>query len=437
MEQSKHKKHLLVVGGPTASGKTAFAIRLAQHFNTAIVSADSRQFYREMNIGTAKPTEEELAQAPHYLINSLSIEEEYSVGDFERDALQLLGRLFQKHDIVILAGGSGLYIKALCEGLDEFPEVPAAIRQSVEQDYREKGLAFLQEELARTDPDYYEEVDRQNPHRLIRALAVFRASGQPFSSFRKAIIQPRPFTPIYLQLHWPRQELYRRINRRVEQMMAAGLAEEARTLFPRRRLTALQTVGYQELFDHFDGKHSMEEAITLIKRNTRRYAKRQLTWYRRDGHWKLLRPDDWSLALEYIDAVRTEGLRLRQVKTETGPPFLSAEDTTTIQVFRNEEEASLLLYTEKKREALLQGPFLQPAAGEWTGKLLIHQAALLAGERQLFVFSPIDTQLFQRVCIMEDLGPEALPGWMEPHWLHVRKHNAEAKAIKLDLLPVP
>ena len=191
MKQSNHEKYLIVIGGPTASGKTAFAIRLARHFGAAILSADSRQFYLEMNIGTAKPTETELAQAPHYLINSLSIEQEYSVGDFEREGMQLLNTLFQKNDIVILAGGAGLYIKALCEGLDAFPEVPPEVRAQVEEAYREKGLSYLQEELARADPDYYAEVDRQNPHRLIRAIAVFRASGRPFSSSRSRIESKR------------------------------------------------------------------------------------------------------------------------------------------------------------------------------------------------------------------------------------------------------
>ncbi len=422
MQPSNHKKHLIVIGGPTASGKTAFAIRLARHFDTAIVSADSRQFYREMNIGTAKPAERELALAPHYLINSLSIEEEYSVGDFERDALQLLEKLFRENDVVILAGGSGLYIKAVCEGLDEFPEVPLDIRNAVEEEYRKKGLAFLQDEIARVDPDYYEEVDRQNPHRLIRALAVYRASGKPFSGFRKENSQARPFTPIYLQLHWPRQELYRRINRRVEQMADAGLVEEARTLFPRRELTALQTVGYQELFGHFEGKYSPEEAFGLIRRNTRRYAKRQLTWYRRDGHWKLLRPGDWELALEYIEASRTEGLCIRQIK---------AEGATEIQAIKKEEKLAFVLYTEKKQVALLRGPFLQTAADEWTGKLLAHQAALLGGERALFAFAPAGARLFRGICVVDDSAPELLPPWMMPHWLDFRHQFPDARILRL------
>ena len=426
MEQSNNEKHLIVVGGPTASGKTAFAIRLARHFGAAIVSADSRQFYREMNIGTAKPTEEELEQAPHHLINSLSIEQEYSVGDFERDALHLLDELFQKNDIVILAGGAGLYIKALCEGLDVFPEVPLVARNLVEEEYRQKGLSFLQEELARIDPDYYKEVDRQNPHRLIRAIAVFRASGQPFSSFRKEKKQFRPFTPIYLQMHWPRRELYQRINQRVEQMVASGLVEEARLLYPRRALPALQTVGYQEIFDYFDGKASLEEAIALIQRNSRRYAKRQLTWYRRDGHWKLLRPDEWELALQYIEAVRSEKLRLNYQKVSS-----LNQESVELQLVKNGRQQAVLTYSERKREALLQGPFLQNPPDKWAGSLLIHEAALLADERQRFVFSAADTELFQKVGVVEGSAPESLPGWIAAAWQVFQSQYPKGQVLEL------
>jgi len=426
-------KSLIVVGGPTASGKTAFAIRLARHFGTAIVSADSRQFYREMNIGTAKPTEEELAQVPHYFINSLSIGQEYSVGDFERDALQVLGELFQKHEVVVLVGGSGLYIKALCEGLDEFPEVPPEARSAVEEEYRAKGLAFLQEELAQTDPDYYKQVDRQNPHRLIRAIAVYRASGRPFSSFRKANSQARPFSPIYLQLHWPRRELYRRINRRVEQMVAAGLEAEARALYPRRQLAALQTVGYQEFFGYFDGAASREEAIALIQRNSRRYAKRQLTWHRRDGHWKLFRPADWELALQYIEAVSAEGLSLHYHKANIPPTSYADGEEMEIQLQKKGKEWGALRYFEKKQEALLQGPFLRQSTDEWAGELLIHEAALLADERQLFAFSPAGAGLFLKACVVESPDPGTMPGWMVPAWLVFRKEYPEGRVLMLKM----
>lgn len=294
-------KYLIVVGGATASGKTGFAIRLARHFSTEIVSCDSRQFYREMNIGTAKPTPEEMAQAPHHFIGHISIEQPYSVGDFEADALTLLDELFQKHSVVILCGGSGLFIKALCEGLDQFPDVPQAVLEQLQQDYEKNGLAYLQKELQQSDPEYYREVDLQNPRRLLRALSVTRSSGRPFSKFRNQRPQNRNFHPIYLQMDWPREKLYERINQRVDLMIAAGLVDEARQLYAFRHLQALQTVGYQELFDHFSGLISLEEAVALIKRNSRRYAKRQLTWFRRDGFWEAFHPDNFDEALAYLD----------------------------------------------------------------------------------------------------------------------------------------
>lgn len=294
-------KYLIVVGGATASGKTGFAIQLARHFRTEIVSCDSRQFYREMTIGTAKPTPEEMAQAPHHFIGHISIEQPYSVGDFEADALALLDELFQKHSVVILCGGSGLFIKALCEGLDQFPDVPQAVLDQLQQDYEKNGLAYLQEELHQSDPEYYQEVDLQNPRRLLRALSVTRSSGRPFSEFRNQRPQTRNFQPIYLQMDWPREKLYERINRRVDLMIAAGLVDEARQLYAFRHLQALRTVGYQELFDHFSGLISLEEAVALIKRNSRRYAKRQLTWFRRDGFWEAFHPDNFDEALAYLD----------------------------------------------------------------------------------------------------------------------------------------
>lgn len=295
------QKYLIVVGGPTASGKTAMAIRLAQHFGTQILSADSRQFFREMNIGTAKASAQELQAVPHHFINSLSITQDYSVGDYERDALALLAKLYQKHQVVILAGGSSLYIKALCEGLDEFPEVPNEVRDAVESLYQQEGLEALQTELAQVDPLYFAQVDQANPQRLIRAIAVYRASGRPFSSFRTQAAEPRFFTPIYLWLDVPRDILYERINQRVDQMLLAGLEAEARDLYPKRQLNALQTVGYQEFFDYFDGTISHAEAVELIKRNSRRYAKRQGTWMRRDGFWHSFAPDQYEEMVKYID----------------------------------------------------------------------------------------------------------------------------------------
>ena len=382
-------KFLIVVGGPTASGKTDFAIRLARHFNTVILSADSRQFFGEMNIGTAKPTAEEMAQAPHYFINSRSIESEYSVGDFERDALQLLERLFEEKNVVILAGGSGLYIKALCEGLDKFPEVPLVIRQAVEEEYQEKGLPHLQAELQRIDPAYYKIVDTYNPHRLIRAIAVFRASGQPYSSFLSQASPQRFFTPIFLQLHWPRAELYARIDARVETMMEQGLLEEARSLYPKRKFTALQTVGYQELFEHLDGRLSLEEAVSLIQRNSRRYAKRQLTWYRRDGHWKLLRPEDWELALFFIEAAMLKKWALLYSDEAPGNftfhpmPQLRGQ---FLQITQSGKPVAALYLVEGKDAVWLQGPFylVQEDNIPLAERILLHEVLLASANKKVF-----------------------------------------------------
>lgn len=294
------QKHLIVIGGPTASGKTNFSVEVAKHFNSEILSCDSRQFFKEMNIGTAKPTIEERQGIPHHFIDSHSIFDMYNVGDFEKDALALLNHLYKNHNIIVAVGGSGLYIKALCEGLDQFPDVPEHIRQKVRQLYAEEGLEGLQKALQKFDPDYFEIVDQQNPHRLIRALEVCIASGQPFSAFRKAQLQPRNFIPIYIQLDLPREALYERINQRVDDMMEKGLLNEAKSLYPHRNLITLQTVGYQELFDYLDEKISLEEAIEKIKQNSRNYAKRQLTWWRRDGFWKIFHPQQLNETIQFI-----------------------------------------------------------------------------------------------------------------------------------------
>lgn len=285
-------KTLLVIAGPTASGKTAAAIRLARHFNTVILSADSRQFYREMYIGTAKPDAEELAAAKHYFIDSHSINELFSVGDFEKQGLALLDELFKQHDVVILVGGSGLYIKALCEGFDDIPQADEGIREHLNNELAQNGIASLQEELKTADPTYYNEVDINNPQRVIRALEVYRSTGQPFSSYRKATSNKRPFNCIKIALDLPREVLYNRINTRVDVMVAQGLVDEVRALLPYRHLNALSTVGYSELFDHFDGKTDLNTAVELIKQNTRRFAKRQLTWFRKDKEIHWLAPEE-------------------------------------------------------------------------------------------------------------------------------------------------
>jgi len=293
------RKILIVIGGPTASGKTAVAIALAQHFNTEIISADARQFYRQMSIGTAKPTPEELAAARHHLVGHLDVWQPYNAGAFVRDALQLLGQIFTQKDIAIAVGGSGLYLRALCLGIDEMPAVSAAIRNYTDTLLREKGLPFLLEELRRYDPTYYDEVDKANPARVKRAMEVIYATGQPYSSFRKKQTVERPFQSIWIGLDLPREQLYERINRRVERMMEQGLLEEVQSLLPYRNYNALQTVGYTEIFEYLDGKITLDEAVSLIQQHTRNYAKRQLTWFRREPvRW--FAPDDVAGMIAYV-----------------------------------------------------------------------------------------------------------------------------------------
>jgi tRNA dimethylallyltransferase len=293
-------KYLLVIGGATATGKTALAIRLAQHFGTDILSADSRQFYREMSIGTAKPPPAELQQAPHHFVDSLSVTEDFSVGDFERAAIATLDRIYQEKNVAILVGGSGLFLQAVCEGLDHFPEVSAEIKNKVSEEFEKNGLPWLQENIERVDPAYFASVDRQNPARLRRALEVFYASGLPYSSFLGKGKTARAFTPVYLLLEVPRPELYARIEARVDEMLAAGLENEARSLLPHRDLTALRTVGYEEFFEFFDARISYEEAVDKIKQHSRNYAKRQATWFRKHGNWQSFRPGQWEEMLEYL-----------------------------------------------------------------------------------------------------------------------------------------
>lgn len=301
MNHSSLKK-LIVIAGPTAVGKTAAAIKLAQQLKTEIISADSRQFYREMSIGTAKPNAEELAQAKHHFIDSHSITENFTVGDFEKQALELLDELFKTHDQVIMVGGSGLFIQAVIQGFDDLPTADPEIREKLNLELAEKGIENLQDKLQEADPDYYNQVDLNNPQRLIRALEVFEATGKPFSSFRKAAINKRPFESIKIALNLPREELYDRINKRVDIMVEQGLIEEVRSLMPYKHLNALNTVGYSELFDYFDGKTDLHTAINLIKRNTRRFAKRQLTWFRKDQEMKWMVADDPNLINEIIKA---------------------------------------------------------------------------------------------------------------------------------------
>ncbi len=295
MDTNPETKTLFVITGPTAVGKTAVAIALAKKLKTEIISADSRQFYREMSIGTAKPTPEELAQAKHHFVDSHSIKDSFSVGDFEVQGLALLDEIFKKHDTAILVGGSGLYIKAICEGFDKLPSASPEVRERLNLEFKNDGIIPLQEKLKAVDPVYYSQVDLNNPQRLIRALEVFESTGIPFSSYRKSTINARPFRCVKIGLDLPREILYQRINQRVDDMVKQGLVEEVRSVLPYRHLNALNTVGYSELFDYFDGKISLENAIELIKQNTRRFAKRQLTWFRKDKDLNWYAPGEVDL----------------------------------------------------------------------------------------------------------------------------------------------
>lgn len=294
------KGRLLVVQGPTGVGKTAVGITLAQHYGIPVVSADSRQIYREMTIGTAVPSPEELSAATHYFIQHKSIHESFSAGDYEREGLELLDNLFGKYSQVLLVGGSGLYVDALLNGFDDLPESDPTLRTELSALPMESLLAELQER----DPGYYHTVDRNNPQRIVRAVEVCRLSGRPYSELRSGQTKTRPFNTLKIGINLPRETLYDRINRRVDQMMEKGLLHEAEQLYPYRHLSALQTVGYRELFEYFAGHISLPEAVELIKRNTRHYAKRQLTWLRRDTDIRWFEPSDTKNIIACIDEIR-------------------------------------------------------------------------------------------------------------------------------------
>ncbi|MCR5745960.1 MAG: tRNA (adenosine(37)-N6)-dimethylallyltransferase MiaA [Bacteroidales bacterium] len=276
-----HTLHIIL--GPTGVGKTDYALALARRVGSPVVSCDSRQVFREMRIGTARPTDAQLAEVPHYFIADRSVTEPFTAGQFELEALALLDRLFQDHETVVMAGGSGLYIDALCNGLDDFPPADPELREQLSARLREEGVAALRAELRLLDPESYAALDPANGQRIVRALEVTIATGRKFSSFKTHANKERPFAIEKTGLTRPRAELYARIDARVDAMMAEGLLDEARALLPHRALPALNTVGYKELFDYFDGKYDLAEAVRLIKRNTRHYAKKQLTWWGRDA----------------------------------------------------------------------------------------------------------------------------------------------------------
>jgi len=281
------KKKLICIGGPTASGKTALSLQLAKIHQTEIISVDSRQLYKEMNIGTAKPTALELSTVPHHFINHISIQEHYDIGIFEKQAIELLEEKFKTYDILIAVGGSGLYFKSLLEGIDYFPEISQHIQQKVKLSYQNHGLSFLQKMLHKADPEYYEMVDKNNPVRLIRALCIYEETGQPYSAFRKGNKANRFFEAQCYYLNPERTFLYEKINQRVDQMIKNGLIEEVFELQSFKHLKALQTVGYTELFKYFTNEYDIKEAILKIKQHSRQYAKRQLTWFNNTENWKI------------------------------------------------------------------------------------------------------------------------------------------------------
>ncbi|MCY7350509.1 MAG: tRNA (adenosine(37)-N6)-dimethylallyltransferase MiaA [Cytophagaceae bacterium] len=287
---SASQKTLLVIAGPTAVGKTALCVRLAQELKTDVVSADSRQFYRELTIGTAKPSLEEMGGVRHHFIDSHSIAETYTAGMYEADCLRCLAELFQKKDVVILTGGSGLFLKVITDGLDEMPPAVPEIREALQAWMQQDGLPALVEELRQSDPVYCEKVDKKNPQRIIRALEVCRSTGQPYSDFRRGAKVARPFQSLKICLTRDRDELYARIDSRMDAMLAAGLIDEVRPLLPYRHHNPLQTVGYQEVFPYLDGLYDYAELVRLLKRNSRRYAKRQLTWFRNQGDYEWIDP---------------------------------------------------------------------------------------------------------------------------------------------------
>ena len=294
------KKTLIVITGPTAVGKTALCLEIAKHFDIPIINADSRQIYKELRIGTASPTSEQMQQVPHFFVGSLSLNDYYSASLFEQQVLECLEQQFQTNDYALLSGGSMMYIDAVCDGIDDIPTIDDETRELMKQRLAEEGREALVEELKRLDPEYYEIVDRQNPRRVVHALEICTMTGKTYTSFRKREKRQRPFRIIKIGLNRPREELYQRINQRVDEMMQQGLLEEAKSLYPMRQMNALNTVGYKELFDYLEGRWPLEEAVERIKGNTRRYARKQLTWYKKDPQIHWFHPQETEQIISYI-----------------------------------------------------------------------------------------------------------------------------------------
>lgn len=299
-------KTLVVLLGPTGVGKTEISLRMAEHFGCPIVSSDSRQFYRELKIGTAAPTEAQLARVKHYFIGTHSIHDEYNAGQYEQDVMILLEELFQQHDVVMLVGGSMMYIDAVCNGMDDIPGVDPETREFWRNEFAEKGLEFIQSELLRLDPKHYEEVDLLNYKRVLHALEICTITGKPYSEIRTGQRKERPFEIVKIGLNRPRPELYERINLRVEEMMREGLLEEARQFYEFRHLNTLNTVGYKELYAYMDGTWPLDFAVNMIQQDSRRYAKRQMTWFNRDKETSWFHPEDEELIFSFLDKATTK-----------------------------------------------------------------------------------------------------------------------------------
>ena len=293
-------KTLIVITGPTAVGKTALCLDIAQHFGIPIINADSRQIYKELKIGTASPTPEQLAKVKHYFVGSLSLNDYYSASLFEQQTMEILEREFAKNDYALMAGGSMMYIDAVCDGIDDIPTVDDETRETLKARLASEGLEVLVQELKRLDPEYYEIVDKQNPRRVVHGLEICLITGKTYTSFRKREKKQRPFRIMKIGLNREREELYNRINQRVDQMMAEGLLDEAKNLYPMRHMNALNTVGYKEMFAYLDGTWTLEEAVERIKGNTRRSARKQLTWYKKDEQIRWFHPNEKEKIISYI-----------------------------------------------------------------------------------------------------------------------------------------
>ena len=295
------EKTLIVITGPTAVGKTALCMDLAKHFNIPIINADSRQIYRELKIGTARPSNKQMSEVKHYFVGTLGMDDYYSASLYEQQVLTLLDEIFKTSDYALLSGGSMMYIDAVCNGIDDIPTIDDETRATMKKRLLMEGLESLCEELRQRDPEYYEIVDKHNPRRVVHALEICVMTGKPYSSFRKQEKKVRPFRIIKIGLTRPREELYKRINRRVDKMMKDGLLEEAKEMYPKREVNALNTVGYKELFEYLKGKWTLHEAVERIKGNTRRYARKQLTWYKKDEQIRWFHPDDKEDIISYIE----------------------------------------------------------------------------------------------------------------------------------------